>query len=1243
MIFDPKSTLFLVRLRKSAVVATILLSLLISSCATKKVQYGKRDYVVDSDTTSKSKLLHTFYLIGDAGNADEDHVKAKLDHFRKRLGKASKQSTLLFLGDNIYPAGMPAEGKPERALAERILDDQIGLAKDFRGKTIFIPGNHDWYSEGIDGLRRQENYVNQKLGKDAFLPKKGCPVAAVEINDDVAVIVADSQWYLENWDDDPDMNDDCDIKTREDFFEELTDLLEENQKRLTVLALHHPLMSNGPHGGQYSWPKQLFPTNSDVPLPVIGSFINLLRRTSGASPQDIRNKKYTEYVRRVKTMIQGRDNVVVVSGHDHNLQYLERDGIRQVISGSGSKMEAARAVWREDFSYGGTGFATLQVHEKGESVVSYFALEKEGEKLLYRHPITPPREDVKPKDYGNRFPAYTTATIYDEKETDKGAFYSFLWGKHYRKLYSRPVKARTVILDTLYGGLRPIESGGGNQSRSLKLEDKNGRQYSMRAIRKSAAKFLQKKAFKTVYVQDDIEETFMEDFLMDFYTSAHPYAAFAVDDLAGAVGIFHTNPKLFYVPKQTALGEFNLDYGDELYLIEERPDDGFEHLGSFGKPDKIVSTNKVLENLRKDEKYRIDEKAYIRARLFDMLIGDWDRHYDQWRWATYESEKEVLYKPIPRDRDQAFPKYGGLLLPIVLNMPMMRHMKTYRKDIPSPKWLNAEAYPLDLALLPTATAADWQEQARFIREHLTDAEIEAAFRDLPAEMQDGEAATIKSYLRSRREKMEAYAQEYFQALRRTAVIVGTEKKDKFLIRRLSNGDTEVTTIRLKKTGEEERFRSVYDRKQTKEIWIYGLGGEDVFEVPPGGKAGAIVRLIGGGEKDLYKIDNGKKVTVYDFRSRENELEVDGKTTVLLSNNYDINRYDYRKPKYNAFTALPNIGFNPDDGVKVGIIPGYTVNGFKRNPFSQQHRLTANYYFATEGYEFMYKGLFPNILRNWRFELDARYTGPVFSFNFFGYGNETVDYRKSEGMDYNRVKSQIISIAPSFVYYGDNGGSVSFQATFEQYAVQQTEGRFIATGVVDPDVFRSKQFVGAVVGYSFENYDSKALPTLGLRFQLEGGWKFNLDDVSRDVPHLMTSLALSQRLVPDGRLVAATQARAKFLFSDDYEFYQMATIGGDYDIRAFRTERFSGKRSFFQSSDLRYEIGKIRKSVVPMRYGLLGGFDYGRVWLPGELSDKWHTAYGGGLWLSGVDVITAKLSYFHAADGGRVSFGLGFGF
>lgn len=94
--------------------------------------------------------------------------------------------------------------------------------------------------------------------------------------------------------------------------------------------------------------------------------------------------------------------------------------------------------------------------------------------------------------------------------------------------------------------------------------------------------------------------------------------------MADKLGLAHTNPALYYIPKQNALLEFNSSFGDGLYMIEERPADNHSDAKNFGHPTNIISTDDMMQNLHKDEKYSVDEEEeYIKARLFDMLIDDW--------------------------------------------------------------------------------------------------------------------------------------------------------------------------------------------------------------------------------------------------------------------------------------------------------------------------------------------------------------------------------------------------------------------------------------------------------------------------------------------------------------------------------------------------------------------------------------------------------------------------------------------
>ncbi len=163
-----------------------------------------------------------------------------------------------------------------------------------------------------------------------------------------------------------------------------------------------------------------------------------------------------------------------------------------------------------------------------------------------------------------RFPIPLRQPFIPKSKPKKSGFFRFLFGEHYRKYYSLPIVAKTATIDTLFGGLQPKRAGGGHQSKSLQLVAQDGKEYTMRALKKSASRFLQSVAFKDQFIAKEFEDTYAEDFLFDIYTTAHPYMPFTVGNLADKIGVAHTNPLLYYIPKHKALGRFNTDFGDEL-------------------------------------------------------------------------------------------------------------------------------------------------------------------------------------------------------------------------------------------------------------------------------------------------------------------------------------------------------------------------------------------------------------------------------------------------------------------------------------------------------------------------------------------------------------------------------------------------------------------------------------------------------------------------------------------------------
>lgn len=1230
----------------------LFLLVLAMGCATYETKYAEPFSA--NENPQEKEVEHTFYLIGDAGKSPMGDLNPTLKAFKKVLDQANANSTAIFLGDNIYPAGfVDKDDDPEGyERSKHYLDAQLATLENFKGQKLFIPGNHDWYADGLKGLKREEKYVEDVLNNnDAFQPENGCPIEEIEINDQILVVAIDTEWYIVNWDKHPTINDECEIKTRSRFFEELESIIKKNRDKTVILAMHHPMFSYGSHGGQFSFKQGIYPSSSKIPLPILGSAINLLRKTSGATSEDVSNRMYNELKKRVVTLSQYSDKIIFASGHEHTLQYIVESGKPQIVSGSGAKTGWTRLLNGSKFSTGRNGYAILKVYVDGSSKVEFFGADANETALLYQIEVLPPDRSTQKITLPDDFPPYKMASVYESEEIDKSGFHKLLWGERYRKYYGTKVKAPTVRLDTLFGGLTVVRKGGGNQSNSLRLADKDGREYVMRGLRKSAERYLQAIAFQEQYIIGKFEDTYPEKLLLDLYTGAHPYAPFTIDRLSDALGMYHTNPKLYYVPKQSVLGDFNKEFGDGLYMIEEHVSDDHDNLESFGYTKKIESTYDLMDKLREDEEYSIDQKEYVKARLFDILIGDWDRHVDQWRWAEFEVENgNKVYKPIARDRDQVFSRWGdGLIMNFgSRTVPALRIFEGFHEQIRSVKGFTSSprTFALDMALLSETDMQMWVNQAKFIQQNLDGDIIDEAFLAFPEEVRDETLTEIKDILLARKENLVETAREYYAVLNKYSVITGTDKDDYFNIVSLPNGDVEVRAYRIK-GGEytDLFFNKVFSPDYTKEIWIYGLDDDDVFEANTASSK-IKVRIAGGQNNDIYKIsEDSKKLLVYDFKAKKNTLDEAYGGKIKLVNDYDTNTYEFLNIKGNNNQTLPTIGFNPDDGVRVGLTNTYTFNGFRKNPFTQQHTVNAAYYFATDGFDLGYRGEFAHVFDKVNLELQARFTSPNFTQNFFGFGNETVNNDDEEPLelDYNRVRIRTLKFAPSLVWRGFFGSKVRLGVAYENIEIEESENRFINEFYLENGEENHLSFFGLNGEYSYSNTDNEAFPTMGMAFGLEGGFKTNLDESSRSFGYVIPSFSLDHKLTADGRLVLATKFKGHFIIGNGYEFYQAASIGGDNGLRGFRFQRFTGKTAYFQNTDLRYSFRGVKTGLMPVTPGIYGGFDYGRVWFPGEDSDTWHNSYGGGFFLNGADVLSANFGLFNSMDGLRFAFGLGFGF
>jgi len=1244
-------------MNKNNILLTIWSIFLLSSCATFDPKINE-DYPQESLVfPSEKELDKRFFLIGDAGYSQPGGSSKGLQAFKSFLDSSDTKNTYtVFLGDNIYPAGMPNEEAPLRKQSEYRIDAQIDALEGYDGKILFIPGNHDWYDEGIKGVEEQAEYIKERTKQDdVWAPTPGCGLEIRDLSDDLTMIIIDSQWYLEDWDKNPTINDNCpEIKTREALFTEIETELKKDQNKNVIIALHHPMYTNGVHGGNYQLNRHLYPSQKKIPLPILGSLAMLIRTTGGVSIQDAQNERYKSFRDRLETLSKDYKRVMYISGHEHNIQYVLHEGLHQIISGSGSK--SSYASLRNDgvFAYPGQGFAVYDVFKDKSTWVRFYGSENNKPKLLFQTPVFEKEKefvmDSIPDPY--LLPKEVEVSIYKKDDTDKSEAYKSFWGDHYRDLYGKKIKTKVALLDTLYGGLEVVRSGGGHQTKSIRVKDKNGKEYNIRALKKSAVQFLQTVAFKDKSVEQKFENTLAEDAVEDFYTASHPYAFMAIPKLSEAANIYHTNPQIIYLPKQTALGKYNEEYGNDIYMIVERPEDGWKNSEFFGNPNHdIESTEGLYDRLRRDEKYSLDETAYIRARIFDMLVGDWDRHKDQWRWAEFETgDGDHIFKPIPRDRDQVFSNYDGAFFGTLKGLAgFAKQFGKYDEDINDVSWFNTAASGLDRSLIQNKGKETWLEEAKYLQDRITDEVIENAFNDLPAEIRTDESTqNIKKLLKARRGNIVDIAERYYKYLSKLAIVTATDKDDFIDITRMPNGESKIKIFR-NKDGERSYVVSdkTYKIEETKEIWIYGLDDDDEFNViGEGGSENIFIRIIGGQNNDIYKVENPEKIKIYDHISKPNTLDEAQNARIRLSDNYEQNIYDKDKKIYKTNAIFPGIGYNPDDGFKLGLQDIYTHFGFKRDPFTSQHKINAGYYFATQGFDLNYKGLFSNIVGEFGLGIGAWFTSPNFARNFFGYGNETINLNREadKDFDFNRVKISRMGVEAGLERASPFGSYFGYIISFESVEVEETGDRLIDQ-VFSPEnnIFDRQYFAGLDATYRYESYDDVLNPTNGMRFELSVGSKINTSETENIYGYIKPSIEFYNSVTRNRKWVLRTELNSHVNIGDNFEFYQAATLGGDTGLRGYRNERFTGESSLSTSADMRYSLAEFKTTFLPFEIGLFGGGDLGRVWLDSKNSKRWHNDYGGGIWLNSAEAINATFNFFTGEDGSRFSFAFGFRF
>lgn len=826
------------------------------------------------------------------------------------------------------------------------------------------------------------------------------------------------------------------------------------------------------------------------------------------------------------------------------------------------------------------------------------------------------------------------------------AFQRTMFGSGWRDVWTTPVTAPVLDLETYGGGLKLDRRGGGFYSLVLHFSEKDGwREYRFRSVDKIPKESQ----------NETLRGTLAGRIWQDQVSIMFPGAPLLVPPLHEAVGLLHTKPSLYVMGDSPRLEAQRDTFAGMLGTMELKGEEAPDDKPGFAGSEKIKGTEGFLEDINESREHRLDEREFLAARLVDFLINDVDRSQDNFDWARFGEKGAYVWRPLPRDRDQAFVDARGLLNTMIVN-------RVFPKQIPfgpvyDLKGLTYTSYTLDRRLLQRLDADDVRDVAHRVQGAVTNSVIDAMIAQMPSSWRAQTSADerIASALRTRRDALPEVAMTFYQQLASEVDVHGTKDADRFVVVRHPDGRVTVTITDPERTpmvaqgaagsvvttsggtiGDRDAFYTrTFLPSETKELRLYAAEGDDAVVVSGAPSNAISVRVIGGDGNDVLADSAGGGATALYDAEGSNRLVTSGGTRVstrpwkpVFQREGFRGGSDWSPDWGNSKGWAPAFDYTSDAGVIVGFGRRVRDYGFRRLPYhweagasflvgTMNGRLGLNAYVDHRA---------ENAPRGFRVEGLA---SQLEETRFYGYGNNTPEIDRDLGL----VNQTMYMVEPSFVRYigwrarerggnlieGDTSGTprglrpvvgeLRIGGRFGWIDPQPDAGSPLATsGVAGSDEFG---VAGGRIELELDRTDDDAVPTTGWTIDAEAA---GYPSIGTDA--FGTGHARGTFYIPLGRLGGPHVAlrAGGSLATGDYPTQFAAAIGGRRSLRGYSWRRFAGDGAVNGGAELRVPVGTVN-FIVRSKLGIFALADAGRVWFDGASEGAWHTGVGGGFWLS----------------------------
>lgn len=846
-----------------------------------------------------------------------------------------------------------------------------------------------------------------------------------------------------------------------------------------------------------------------------------------------------------------------------------------------------------------------------------------------------------------------SVSVVASERYEKGLLHTIALGRGYREAWGTEVELPVLDLATEGGGLKPTRRYGGIQTAVLGFKGKDGGDYTFRAADKNPSALL----------SPQLKGTLIEAFVQDQMSAQHPAAPLVADHISASTGVSAVQKKLVVMPDDPALGAFQKEFAGMVGTFFAYPQSQSDDHPGFRGAQEIIGEADLYDRLRADSTMRINTRAFLRARLVDLVLGDFDRHRKQWRWVRYPDDD--AWHPLPEDRDMAFVRYDGAGMRIAsVYVPILQR---YGPDYPPIQGLTLHGWEQDRWLLTGLERPEWERIARDVQRLLTDEVITDAVAKLPDEYVAIDAERLTKALRGRRDGLPEAAEKFYLHLARRVDIQTSDAADAVLIEHQRDHSTRVTVTAIVDADTDApalpHFERLFHPDETAELRLHLRDGDDIVSIH-GKHRGILVRLIAKrGAKQIDDRENGRAI-IYD-ENGESDVQR-GRRTGLRTTPYeppesrptfadveDIPPRDWGTD----VVPLPSFGYERDMGMLLGSGASLTRYGFRKHPWASRHLMTGQWATRARQPRVRYAGALRPENSAHVVHIDAHFSG-LEMLRYYGTGNET---NADLNEDAYRVENQQLAFSPTLsipltdpLLRLSFGPAIAYSRTQDgEYLVNQENpygsGQFGMIGIVTAlQIDRRTTLTSSALELAlpFHNNLAAGYPTGGYIFDLRASVSPEAWDVEKLWGDIEATFASYWSYGDNARATFGFRFGGKQTFGK-VPYFRQAHIGGQefhggkITVRGYRAQRFSGDASVFANLDLRLYVTRL-KLIVPGDLGILGFGDIGRVFTTDEASDKWHPSGGAGIWFAPL-LRTNTISFAVSRSREDTLFSLRFGF